>query len=704
MSATPSPASPIAQAIQRRVGFASFIVFCCLLLLSGRLFWLQLVKGDHYTALAQDFRTRDVPITARRGTISDRNGSLLALSIDAHSVYANPRAIENKEETARTLSEVLGLKYAEVAEKLNTDKAFVTLARKVTPEAAEKLQELHLTGVSLEEKGQRFYPHASLASQVLGFAGSDNQGLYGLELKYEAELAGQDGQFMGEFDPSGTELPGGAQEYIPPVDGHNLILTLDETIQYTAERELAKAVQANHALRGIAIVMDTTTGGILAMASQPDFDPNTPGAADADRWRNPAIEDSYEPGSTFKSIVLSAALEEGLTYPEEHFFCPGFIKLPGRNINCISKHGDQNLTEAVENSCNVAFVTLGLRLGAERLYRYARAFSIGTKTGIPFPGEAAGVMIPLSDLRQVDLGRIAIGQAISATPLQMVNVFATIANGGVAREPHLVKEIRDADGQVVASFEPTAEQRVISPETIARVRAMLESVVTNGSGSNAYIEGYRVAGKTGTAQKVIKGQYVQGKYISSFAGFAPADNPRVAVIVIMDEPGGALHYGGQICAPVFKTIVQTSLEKLGVLPTVPILPASEPEETGKKTIVPSVRFIPTAEAKTKLRDAGLSLVVEGTGDLVFKQEPGPGKAVKPGTAVTITLGEGRSITDAVTSIVVPDLTGKTIRAAAEQLEPSGLFLQAEGAGAAVRQEPTAGTPVPAGTTIKVIFE
>lgn len=692
-------------ATPKRQQYRVSIIFALMLLigalLSGRLLWLQLVKGGEYAVMASAFRTRVMEIKARRGTIADRNGDLLALSIDAHSVCANPNLVENKEETAAKLAVALGVDGEAILGKLGSDRPFVYLAKKVTPETAQKVKELGLAGISLEEKGQRFYPNDNLASQILGFAGSDNQGLYGLELHYEKTLAGTDGQIRGEF-AGGKQLPGAIEQYEPPENGNNLILTIDAAIQYAVEKQLEAAVRENAAKRATAVVIDTGTGSVLAMASKPDFNPNQPNLAGPDLWRNPAVSDLYEPGSTFKALILAAALEEGITAPNERFHCSGFVKVPGRNISCGRAHGSQTLTEATEHSCNFAFVTLGMRLGAERLYRYADLFSVGRKTGIDFPGEAAGLLIPLGRLREADLARVAIGQAVSVTPLQIASLFATIANGGICLPPRLVGEIRREDGTVVSKTEPGPAKRVISATTAERIKGMLESVVTAGSGTSAAIAGYTVAGKTGTAQKVINGAYAPGKYISSFAGFAPVDTPRVAAIVIIDEPGGAEHYGGQICAPVFRNIVEESLRRLDVFPALPA--AMAPDEGGKKIAVPGVLYVPADEARKLIKDAGLQLIVEGQGEIIVGQSPEPAKQVSPGTVVTLKLGERNVTVDTGNYVVVPELKGRTIRASADLLESYGLYLAAAGSGLAVRQTPAAGTPVAAGTTIRAEFE
>jgi len=666
--------------------------------LISRLVWVQFVRGEEYGELALEARMRGIKVESKRGTIFDRNGEMLALSVSADSVYAIPSEIKQPEETARVLAPILDISYDELLKKLTKQQFHVYLQPKITAAAAKQIRELKLPGIGLEEKSQRYYPFGTLASHVLGFAGADNQGLYGVEVTYEAYLRGKPGRIVVEYDARGQEIPGALHKYIPPVDGENLVLTLDRTIQHLAERELEKAVSVNLAKRGMIIVMDVATGGILAMATKPDFDPNHPFDYAQELWRNAAVSDTYEPGSTFKVITLTAALEEGVASLNDRFYCPGSIKIPGSSIRCTRAHGSQSLAEIVQNSCNVGFVTLGLRLGQERLYKYLDLFSFGHKTGVDFPGEATGIVIPASRVKNVDLARIAFGQAISITPLQLVAAISAVANNGLYNEPHLAKELTDVEGNVLISFEPAPVRRVASERTAELVRQMMENVVNKGTGRNAHIEGYRVAGKTGTAQKVIAGRYAPGKYYASFLGFAPADRPRIAALVVIDEPGGASYYGGQIAAPVFQAVVGAALEYLGE----PRQNAGGSGQSSGSTIVPDVRFLTAAAATSRLREAGLHSRLEGTGETVVRQVPEAGAGVAVESTVLLYLGSQANDDEAM--LTVPSITGRTVEESTECLTAYGLKIETVGTGKAVAQEPAAGTFAPVGTIVTVTFE
>ncbi|MGI5838432.1 MAG: penicillin-binding transpeptidase domain-containing protein [bacterium] len=665
--------------------------------LSARLVWVQFVKGEKFGELALESRLRGIKVESKRGTIFDRNGEILALSVSADSVYAIPSEIKEPEETARLLVPVLDMSYDELLKKLTKQQFHVYLQQNISAAAAQQIRELRLAGIGLEEKSRRHYPFGKLASHLLGFAGVDNQGLYGLEVTYEKYLRGKPGRIVVEYDARGQEIPGALHKYIPPVDGDNLILTIDRTIQHIAEREMEKAVSSNLAKRGMIIVMDVTTGGILAMATKPDFDPNAPFEYEQELWRNAAVSDSYEPGSTFKVITLTAALEEGVTSLNDRFFCPGSIRIPGSSIRCTRGHGSQSLAEIVQNSCNVGFVTLGLRLGPERLYKYLRLLSFGQKTGIDFPGEATGIVIPESRVKNVDLARIAFGQAISITPLQLVSAVSTIANDGLCSKPHLAQELVDAEGNVLIEFAATPPQRVISEQTARTVQQLMENVVSKGTGRNAKIAGYQVAGKTGTAQKVIESRYAPGKYFASFLGFAPADSPRLAALVVIDEPGRFSYYGGSVAAPVFREVVGAALQYLGV-------PRRDEVETraGGTAFVPDVRFLTAAAATARLRETGLGARLEGAGETVVRQVPESGALLAADTKVLLYLGNQGSDDEAM--LIIPNLAGLAGEECAQRLKDFGLKIAPVGTGKAVTQEPAAGTSAPVGTTVTVWCE
>jgi stage V sporulation protein D (sporulation-specific penicillin-binding protein) len=690
----------ISSAVSKRRIFALFIIILiCFLALAARLVWVQLIQGGRYSELAVETRTRGVRVEARRGDIVDRNGKVLAVSIVTDSVYAIPREIKDPEATAKRLSEIIGISEDEILKRITRQQFHVYVAHKILPEESEQIRTERLPGIGLEPRSQRFYPMNNRASHLLGFAGIDNQGLYGLEVAYEEYLKGEHGRISAEYDARNREIPGALHTFTPPQDGFTLHLTIDETIQYILERELEKAAVEHKVKQGTAIMMDTRTGAILALASFPDYNPNSPFMVPASQWRNPAVSDLYEPGSTFKIFTLAAALSENKVSMNEKFTCTGKMQIPGAAIRCIRAHGTQTLTEGLNNSCNAVFITLGQRLGVETFYRYLRAFSFGSKTGIDYPGEASGLMISESRIRQVDLARIAFGQAISVTPLQMVSAVSAIANDGLYQIPYIVDKVTDHDGESIESWQGRIEGRqVISPEISKKVRYLLENVVVSGSGRNAFVPGYRAAGKTGTAQKIIDGVYAEGKFVASFIGFAPADQPRIAMIVIMDEPGGKFHYGGQVAAPVFKTVVHETLQYLGVMPDTGETSGSPAEDVILVT-VPDIEGMSWEKAESRLLRVGLVCDFQGTEGPVLRQYPDAGEKILPGSTVRAFRASGSA-----EQIKVPDVRGMTMRASAEILEMYGLRMLPTGSGTARAQEPEPGTRVEKGTTIQVSFQ
>jgi stage V sporulation protein D (sporulation-specific penicillin-binding protein) len=678
-----------------------------------RLAWLQIVKGEELQQLAENNRMRGIEVKAKRGTIYDRNGKELAVSISADTVIAVPSQVRNSkraEEIAETLADILELDYDKVFERITKFSSFEFVQRKIDFDKARQIKELNLPGITIIEENQRFYPKGSLAAHMLGFAGIDNQGLEGIEVTYEEKLKGVPGRIEVEYDARGREIPQATHAYIPPQPGYNLILTIDEVIQYIVERELDKAIQTTQAKSATIILMDPKTGGILALASRPTYDPNQFGQYPSSNWRNIAVANSYEPGSTYKIITLAAAIEEGLFDPDKTFHDPGFIKVGVETIRCwkAGGHGTQTFREVVENSCNPGFITLGLRLEEKSkglLYQYVKGFGFGSPTGIKLPGEAKGIMIPEKDLKLINVATISMGQAIAITPLQLVTAVAAIANDGLLLEPQLVKEIRDEEGRLIEVINPKSVHQVVSKETAALARDMLASVVANGTGSNAYLPGYRVAGKTGTAQKAEGGRYVQGKYVASFVGFAPADNPQVVGLVVIDEPIGP-YYGGQIAAPVFKNVIEDVLRYLEVEPEY------SPEElkTREKSLqslvaIPDIRNLTKTEAEQKLRASGLLVQFSGEGEKVVAQIPAAHARVQPQTRVVIYLDKDSDEIDYNNNVIVPDTSGLTIREVAEVFNALGLKLEIgqDSTGIAVQQSISVGSRVPRGTVIKVLF-
>jgi len=670
-------------------------------LLVVRLAWIQFVTGKELQARAIDSRLRNIDVKAKRGIIYDQNGSPLAISVSADSVYAVPSQVRRSkkiEEIAAKLAEVLELDKEEVKKKLNKHVAFEWIKRRVPDEKIKQLKELDLPGINFVEENRRYYPKGKLAAHILGFAGIDNQGLNGIELTYDKELKGVSGKIMIEYDAAGREIPNAMHRYIPPIDGHSLYLTIDETIQYIAERELDQMMKIKQAKRGAIIVMDVKTGGILALANSPAFDPNNFADYDKSTWRNFAVSDAYEPGSTFKTVVTSAAMEENVVSINDRFYCPGYIKIGKEIIKCwrsYRPHGSQSFIEGVQNSCNPVFVTLGLRLGKELFFKYLSGFGFGKKTGIELPGEATGILVPKSRAKDIDLGTMAIGQANAVTPIQLVRAVAAIANDGWLMKPQLVKEIRDFEGNLIREIKPEPVRQVISKQISEKVRYILETVVSEGTGKNARIEGYKVAGKTGTAQKILPGGgYSHSEYVASFVGFAPADKPRIACLVIVDSPQG-VYYGGTVAAPVFKNVVRDTLRYLEIPPEV----VNDVKNIEEKVTVPNVKNQKLNQALKELKSIGLKVKVEGQGDQVIIQLPPAGSEVIKGSNIILYTQDEFS-----NEVVVPDLKGSTIKEANKILSEMGLQMAPQGSGLASLQDPQPGSKVEKGSIIRVKFK
>ena len=675
-----------------------------------RLAWVQLVQGDRYRKQALENRVQDLAVEARRGSFYDRNGNELVTSVNADSVVCYPALVVNPRETARQIAPILEMSEEDVYRRLTLKVGAAYIKRRVELEKTRKLMALDLPGIDFVDESKRYYLKGNLAAHIVGFVGDDNQGLTGLELTFNEELSGIPGRVVMERDAMGREIPSAVHKYYKPLPGHNLFLTIDENIQYFVERELDKIVDTYHPKNAVIIVMDPRTGEILAMGNRPTFDPNRWIKFDQAVWdRTPAIWYNYEPGSTFKIITLAAAFNEGTVHLDDQFYDPGYIKVADRNIHCWldGGHGSQTLTEVVENSCNPGFVRIGLDLGISRFYKYIEAFGFGRATGIDLPGEASGIVIPKKEATELNLATMAIGQSIAVTPLQLITAVCAVANGGTLMEPQLVKKVTDAEGRLLREYRPRPVRRVISEQTAHQVRLLLEKVVLNGTGRNAWVEGYRTGGKTGTAQVVgPSGGYVEGKHVASFVGFAPVENPRVAVLVVVSEPQGGVYFGSQVAAPSFAAVMRDTLHYLGI-PEKKGLPRPKnpyqwvtPREPSE-VAVPRVAGLPLDKAVEQLRAKNLNFVTRGQGGQVSSQVPEAGARVLEGTTVILNL---QQVPQAPTArVAVPDVTGMTVRQAGELLGNLGLKMEPEGSGLAFRQTPTPGEEVGRGTTVKVFF-
>lgn len=651
---------------------------------------------------------RDVPVEAKRGTIFDRNGQELVTSVSVDSAYAFPPQIEDKRGTADKIALALGMDKEDVYKKLTQNVGFVWLKRRIDYQSSQNLKSLNISGVELVEENQRFYRQENLAAHILGFAGDDNQGLTGLESVYDNELKGTPGRIVIEKDAVGNNIPQALHQFIPPVPGHNLVLTIDQTVQFFVERELDKIVEAYNPKLAVIIVMNPKTGEIMAMGNRPTFTPGDWREYPQNVWdHNPSIWYNYEPGSTFKIITAAAALEEGAVRPSDTFYDPGYIKVADRTIHCWydGGHGSQTFEEVVQNSCNPGFITVGLNLGKEKFYKYINAFGLGDKTSISLPGEELGIQIPEKEATDLNIATMSIGQSIAVTPIQLITAASAVANGGQLLKPSLVKAITDSAGKTIKEYNPEPVRQVISKNTAQTLMGLLTNVVVKGSGRSAFVDGYGAAGKTGTAQVVEAGGYADGKYVASFMGFAPADDPQLACLVMVAEPKGAMYFGSQVAAPVFKAIASDTLRYMKV----PERPALEKpkspfifETPTLNTTVPSVVNYPVEDAKKVLTNSGLTVQVQGEGNIVYKQVPNGGAEVLSGTTVILNLNPPEAVP--ADQVTVPDLKGLTIKETGGILEKLGLHLNPTGSGIAVGQKEVPGVRVPKGTTITVDFQ
>lgn len=548
------------------------VMLCGFAVVLFRLVNLQVLQAAELTAKADRQHQKTVSLEGARGTVVDRHGKVLAMNMEVPSVFGIPTALESPAKTARSLSPVLHVRTDELEKKLRQDRSFVWLARKLDPEQGHRLEHMPMEGIGLVMEGRRFYPKGPLLAHVLGFAGMDGEGLEGIERRYETQLHGEKRVVILQRDAMGrTVFPKGQAEQVPAA-GHSLVITIDEVIQYIAEKELEEAVTKARAKSGTVIMLDPQTGAVLALAISPRFDPNAVASLTADRWRNRALTDAYEPGSTMKALVAAAALEEKVMKPSTMLYGEnGRMTIANTVIHDHEKLGWMTFAQVIQKSSNIGAAKTGMALGDQRLYRYLQAFGFGQKTEIDLPGEAGGLVKHPKEWGRRSLASISMGQEIGVTPIQMVSAVAALANGGVLMKPYVVSEVRDAQGKSLRQFLPQVKRRVVSPETARTVTSILEGVVTDGTGAKAAIPGFRVAGKTGTAQKIDPrtGAYSSTLFVGSFVGFVPADNPRLAMIVVIDEPQGE-SWGGTVAAPVFRRVGEQVLNYLGVSSDEPV--------------------------------------------------------------------------------------------------------------------------------------
>lgn len=612
--------------------------------LAVRLAYVQLSQGEKLSAKAESSWRRNIPITAKRGEILDREGVPLAYNISSPTIYAVPVQVKDKMKTAQTLAPLLGMSEVKLSALLSKRESSVKLqpgGRKITMELAASIRDLQLPGIVVAEDNKRFYPYGDLAAHILGFTGIDNQGITGVESIYDKLLLGINGNTSYLSDAGGRLMPGSSEKYSPSQDGMSLELTIDKQIQSIMERELDQAMVKYQADGAWAIAMNPKNGEILAMASRPGYEPGAYKEYDPNVYnRNLPIWMTYEPGSTFKIITLAAALEENkVNLQNERFYDPGYIEVGGAKLRCWKKggHGSETFLEVVENSCNPGFVVLGQRLGKETLFKYIRDFGFGTKTGIDLNGESSGILFKLSQVGPVELATTAFGQGVSVTPIQQITAVSAAINGGYLYKPHVAKAWINPDTkEVVSEVQPELVRRVISEETSKEVRAALESVVAKGTGRPAFIDGYRVGGKTGTAQKVVNGRYSTTEHIVSFIGFAPADDPQIIVYTAVDNPSGT-QFGGVVAAPIVQNILEDSLHYMKVPERKDQLPKTY--KYGETPIVTVPNLIgATVQDIYEDLNMNFNLARSGTGNTVINQAPKAGARVEQGSTIRIYMG------------------------------------------------------------------
>ena len=697
--------------IRKRV-FALLMMLAFLFsLLTLRIAYLTTARSSELTQRGISQWTREGTVYARRGSILDTNGQTLVISATAYIVSADPRKVSDISLFTQTVCPILDLSEESVSQKLSDrTKASVILKRQVPREKADELRSLQasaddavakqLGALLFDEDVRRAYPRGAFLTQTLGLTNVDSVGQSGLELQYESLLRGTAGVSLRSVDGKSQPIYDSGNLYIEPQDGNSLKLTIDATIQDICEKAMRECYDVNKAQAVHLIAMDPYTGAILAMCSKPDYDPNDPPRDQADAltqlMRIRLISDAYEPGSTFKILTAAAALDAGVTTPEDGFYCSAKITVDGDTIRCWgSPHKDETMAEALQNSCNPVFVELALRLGTDRMYQYLHAFGLGNKTNVDLQGEGSGILIPVQSVKNVDLARIGFGQSVAVTPIQMITAACAVINGGRLMQPYLLKEAIAPDGTVLYRTQPKVVSTPISEETSATMRELLEMVVSEGGAKNAAIEGYRIGGKTGTAQVYKDGRIVRDVHIGSFLGFAPADDPRIALLVIVDEADVPVDYGGTTAAPFARQILADVLPYLGCKPS---------SQDGREEIaVEDVVGMPLWQARKVIADQGFTVLDDGAGDTVTAQMPSAGgKLIEGGQVMLYTYTDDLPMTEEL--VCVPDVEGLSIARAASLLRQRGLDMTIEGTGFAIRQEPAAGQYVEQGGVVKVVFE
>ena len=689
----------------------------------------MIVSGRSLEAKANSEWQKEVSVTAQRGDILDRNGSVLVSSANVYRIDFDLDTVRNHikeknltmDDIAVQISDVTGVEVDKVLKALNrknsdgSDASYAPLIRGVTKAVADSADDLDIYGLIVSRDVKRYYPNENFLASALGGINSEGTGLTGIELQYDEYLAGIAGMKIGAYDSRGNRLPFDTYKFTPAIDGSDIVTTIDENLQYIAEKIAEKGLDQHNAKGVHVLIMDPNNGEILAMVNKPDYDPNDPfsgyesfdGETDNDKvqnmWRNWLVSDTFEPGSTFKTITMIAALEEGLVSDNNIFTCNGSVKFGNTTVHCWKRegHGTQTLAEVLKNSCNVGMMEIGEKLGIDNLNEYIYKLGFGKTTGIDLPGEASGIVKTSDTVSAIDLATISFGQTNTVTALQLMAAFNSIANGGDLIQPHIVKEIshKDESGNRVIdeTIKPTIKKDLLSDENTALLRSYLERTVTKDGPDGSFIQGYNVGGKTGTAQKVdpTTGTYSSDKYISSMVALAPVENPQITVFIAVDEPSNGLYYGGEVAAPLMKELFEEVFKYMDS----PL--AKERFSIYKNVIIPDVRGKSIKEAKKVLKENGLEAEVKGNGKTIVSMESYPGATVKEGTTISITAKDSGQVEK---EIIMPDLKGSTKEFATSILNNLGLVYEFEGEGTVHSQSITSGNKIVKGTKVTITLK
>ncbi|MDO5725379.1 MAG: penicillin-binding transpeptidase domain-containing protein [Tissierellia bacterium] len=719
----------------KRIAFILVFFILLSIIILAQLFKIQIIESSEYRKKAVDSMTRSENIVSDRGDILDRNGKKLAINISASTVYVNPEDYTNqiikdnktmREIVASDLSSLLNRDYEEILDIIQTTKR-VKVEQWIDRDLAMEIRNKNIPGVEVVDGTRRFYPKGTLASHVLGFTNVDNVGQYGIEASYNDDLAGFPGRRLKTADAKNRQMPFAKEKIYEPDNGLNAVLTIDENIQEIAQNAAKRALEASDASAVTVIIQEPATGDILAMVDMPEYNPNLPREAISDEqnamwkeldkkqiseqwysnWRNFAVNDLYEPGSTFKIITAAAALENNSTNPNKHYYCTGYIRdIKGSQpLKCVSykePHGDITMKDGLAKSCNPTFVHIARELGKESFYKYIKAFGFGEKTGIMLPAEQAGI-IPKSvdEIKEINLATMSYGHGIAVTPIQLINAASAIANDGKLMVPRIVKEFVDNNGKTVKNIRVEEKRQIISEETAKTMLDMMNYTVDFGSGKNAAVPGYRIGGKTGTANRVsADGKYGQDQYISSFVGMAPIEKPRLSVLLIVDNPKGVA-YGSQVAAPFAAEIFEKTLNYLGIEPSI-IDPTDNNEIIEEDIVIPDVQYMYIGDAGKTLALKGLKYSTEyidiTDNTLVKDQFPKAGDIAKHGDIIDLYLEDNKN------DNILPNFNGKTSEEIEAYCDKKNIILLTEGEGYAYLQEPKAGSKIAKDMELKIYFK